>query len=171
MESPGLPSPPALPEVQGCLVKYDSKVKATYRMCIVKKVILSEGGVVRTVKVGYRPRRLCGPDRTYKPAAFEILPVGVQRLVLICPTEELPAEASAEAPGGAPTEASTKASNSVKASEVTVSNAGIVASEATESGGSAVATESPKTATETLEATPETNVSSTKASEAVGEKL
>ena len=73
VESPGLPSPPALPEVQRrsdnlqvgvvCLIKYDNKVKATYRLCIVKKVFLSDGGVVRTIEVSYRPRGLCGPDR------------------------------------------------------------------------------------------------------------
>ena len=32
-----------------CLIKYDNKVSATYRLCIVKKVFLSNGGVVRTV--------------------------------------------------------------------------------------------------------------------------
>ena len=55
-------------------------------------MFLSDGRVVRTVEVGYRPRRLCDPDRAYKPAALEILPVRVQRLVLICPAEELPGE-------------------------------------------------------------------------------
>ena len=82
-----------------CLVKYDNKVKATYRLCFVKKVFLSNGGVVRTGEVGYRPRQLCGPDRATKRAPLEILPVGVQRLVLICPAEELPGEASEEVPG------------------------------------------------------------------------
>ena len=39
-----------------CLIKYVNKVKVTYRLCIVNKVFLSDGGVVRTVEVGYRPR-------------------------------------------------------------------------------------------------------------------
>ena len=63
-----------------CLIKDNNKVKVTYRLCIVKKVFLSDGGIVCTVEVSYRPRRLCGPDRAYKPAALEILPVGVQTL-------------------------------------------------------------------------------------------
>ena len=39
-----------------CLIKYDNEVKAAYRLCIVKKVFLSDEGVVCTVEVGYRPR-------------------------------------------------------------------------------------------------------------------
>ena len=68
-------------------------------------MFLSNGGVVRTGEVGYRPRQLCGPDRATKRAPLEILPVGVQRLGLICPAKEVPGKASEEVPAEAPAEA------------------------------------------------------------------
>ena len=72
-----------------CLLKYDNKVKATYCLCIIREIFHSNGGVVCNVTVGYRPRKLCGGSKKYKPSPLEIIPVGVQRMVLICPAEEL----------------------------------------------------------------------------------
>ena len=39
--------------------------------------------------VGYRPKRLCGGGKDYKTSPLEVIPVGIQRLVLLCPAEEL----------------------------------------------------------------------------------
>ena len=72
-----------------CLLQYDGKLKHTYRLCIILHTIPSDNNIVRTVKVGFRPKRQCraGP---YKSVALEELVVGVPRLVLIVPTVELP---------------------------------------------------------------------------------
>ena len=40
-----------------CNLKYENKIKSTYRICVVRELFYSEEGVVRTVKVGYRSRR------------------------------------------------------------------------------------------------------------------
>ena len=40
-----------------CLLQYNGKVKATYRLCIILEIILSEEGLVCTVRVGFIPRR------------------------------------------------------------------------------------------------------------------
>ena len=72
-----------------CLLKYDNKVKATYRLCIIREIFHSEEGVVRTVTVGYRPNKLCGGGKYYKPTPLKVIPVGIQRLALICPAEQL----------------------------------------------------------------------------------
>ena len=79
-----------VPEGRRCLPALDdNKVKAAYHLCIFHEIFYSEGGVVRTVTVGYRPRRLCGGGKDYKPSPLEIIPVGIQILVLLCPAEEL----------------------------------------------------------------------------------
>ena len=72
-----------------CLLQYDGKFKHTYRLCIILETFPSEGKLVRTVKVGFRPKRQCnaGP---YKSVSLDELVVGVPRLVLIVPAEELP---------------------------------------------------------------------------------
>ena len=46
-----------------CLIKYDSKIKVIYWLCIIKKVFPDDWEVVHTVEVSYRPRQLCSPDR------------------------------------------------------------------------------------------------------------
>ena len=50
----------------------------------------SEGDLIHTVNVEFRPRKQCkaGP---YKSVILEEIVVGIPRLVLIVPTEELPA--------------------------------------------------------------------------------
>ena len=72
-----------------CLLQYDGKFKHTCRPCIILETFPSEGNLVRTVKVRFRPKRQCkhGP---YKPVSLDELIVGVPRLVLIVPAEELP---------------------------------------------------------------------------------
>ena len=65
-----------------CLIYYDNKVKGTYRLCIVLEVSRSRDDIVRTVKVGFRPRRHCGPGR-FKPVPLDTMTVAVQRLVLL----------------------------------------------------------------------------------------
>ena len=77
-----------------CLIYYDNKVKGTYRLCIVLEVIESRDNIVRTVKVGFRPRRHCGPGR-YKPVPLDNMTVAVQRLVLLVESEESGAEKQA----------------------------------------------------------------------------
>ena len=39
-----------------CLIQYDNKIRATYRLCKVIEVKKSDDGCVRTVVVGYMPR-------------------------------------------------------------------------------------------------------------------
>ena len=59
-----------------CLLQYDGKFKHTYRLCIILNTFPSEGNIVRTVKVGFRPKRQCrtGP---YKSVTLDELVVGV----------------------------------------------------------------------------------------------
>ena len=70
-----------------CNLKYENKIRSTYRICVVHELFYSEDGVVRTVKVGYRSRRqLRG---VYKSAKLEGLTIAVQRLVLLVAVEEV----------------------------------------------------------------------------------
>ena len=70
-----------------CLVYYDNKVKGTYRLCIVVEAVNSRDDIVRTVKVGFRPRRHCGAGGYVSTPLFE-LEVAVQRLVLLVKNDE-----------------------------------------------------------------------------------
>ena len=65
-----------LQEGDVCLLQYDGKFKHTYRLCIILKSFPSEGNIVRTVKVGFRPKTQCkaGP---YKSVTLDELVVGV----------------------------------------------------------------------------------------------
>ena len=66
-----------------CLIKYETKVAATYRLCKVVRVVLSDGGIVRTVEV------LLGNSKTTKKAQLgKRLTTAVQHLVLLVPVEE-----------------------------------------------------------------------------------
>ena len=51
-------------------------------------------GTVRTVEVALRPRNKKEKLLPYKPKPLTVIPVGVQRLVLLTPTEELPDQES-----------------------------------------------------------------------------
>ena len=70
-----------------CLVNFDNQAKGTYRLCIVMEVVDSRDGIVRTVKVGFRPRRHCGTGDYVSTPLFE-LEVAVQRLVLLVKNDE-----------------------------------------------------------------------------------
>ena len=70
-----------------CLLFYDNKVKGTYRLCVVLETTTSKDDIVRTVKVGFRPRRHCGPG-PYKGVRLYEMDVAVQRLVLLVPKED-----------------------------------------------------------------------------------
>ena len=50
-----------------CLIKYNSKVKGTYRLCCVHEVGPDADGVVGTVSVQLRPRDRHEPSLPYKP--------------------------------------------------------------------------------------------------------
>ena len=53
-----------------CLLQYNGKVKHTYMLCIVVETFPSEENLVRTVNVGFRPRKQC-KDGPYKPASLD----------------------------------------------------------------------------------------------------
>ena len=73
-----------------CFLKYDSKVQPSYRLCRVVKVLPDDTGTVRTVEVALRPRNKKEKLLPYKYKKPFIIPVGVQRLALLVPTDELP---------------------------------------------------------------------------------
>ena len=72
-----------------CLLKYENKIKADYRYCRVESVFPDDQGVVRTVNVKMRPRDNRDKALPYKAKAPVVMNVGVQRLVLIVPTEDI----------------------------------------------------------------------------------
>ena len=66
-----------------CLIRYETKIASTYRLCKVVRVFPSDGGVVRTVEV------LLGDGRATKKAQpGKLLMTAVQRLVLLVPVRE-----------------------------------------------------------------------------------
>ena len=77
-----------------CLVYYENKVKGTYRLCIVLETTVSRDGIVRTVRVGFRPRRACGPG-AYRSVPLDEMEVAIQRLVLLVAKEEASEEKEA----------------------------------------------------------------------------
>ena len=76
------------------MVYYDNKVKGTYSLCIVLETIVSTDGIVRTVRIGFRPRRACGPG-AYRSVPLDEMEVASQRLVLLVPKEETSADGKA----------------------------------------------------------------------------
>ena len=84
-----------------CLLLYESKILANYRLCRVQKAEPSEDGCVRTVTIGYLPRK--AQNRvTYPPVPLEHKEVAIQQLVLIMPVEEQTGEEqdTSDAQGG-----------------------------------------------------------------------
>ena len=67
-----------------CLIKYETKVASTYRLCRVSKLLHSEEGIVRTVEVQLGNRKL-----TKRNPPVKTLVTAVQRLVLLVPADEL----------------------------------------------------------------------------------
>ena len=66
-----------------CLIKYETKVAATYRLCKIVKLAPSEDGVVRTVEVKLSNKKL-----TKKGLPIKNLETAIQRLVLLVPADE-----------------------------------------------------------------------------------
>ena len=76
-----------------CLVKYENKVtRADYRLCKVVETEKDEKDLVRTVRVAMRPKNAKEKVLPYKSKDLVGLKVGVQRLVMVCPAEDIPAE-------------------------------------------------------------------------------
>ena len=72
-----------------CLIKYDSKMKASYRLCRISEVRPDVNGVVRSITVQLRPRDKREPLLPYRPKKLTEMETGVQRLVLISPQEDV----------------------------------------------------------------------------------
>merc|ERR1711888_480167 len=70
-----------------CMLLYESKVIGNYRLCRVTAAEPSDDGCVRTVTVGYLPRKQL-KKTVYRPAPLETKEVAIQRLVLLVPIEE-----------------------------------------------------------------------------------
>ena len=68
-------------------MKYEDKIKRTYRICMILELFHCKDRVVRTVKIGYRSRRQFGGK--YKSRKLEELVTAIQRLVLLVPAEEV----------------------------------------------------------------------------------
>ena len=77
-----------------CLLKYDNKIRGTYRLCRILEVCVSQDSIVHTVTVGFRPRKTCKGGVGYQNTKLEQKEVAVQHLFLLCPQEELPEEES-----------------------------------------------------------------------------
>merc|ERR1711888_73542 len=70
-----------------CMLLYETKVIGNYRLCRVTAAEPSEDECVRTVTVGYLPRKNL-KQTVYHPAPLDTKEVAIQRLVLIVPVEE-----------------------------------------------------------------------------------
>merc|ERR1712082_60134 len=70
-----------------CLLLYETKIVANYRLCKVMEADVSDDDCVRTVTIGYLPRKAL-KHMVYHPVPLESKKVAVQRLVLILPVEE-----------------------------------------------------------------------------------
>ena len=67
-----------------CLIKYETKVASTYRLCRVSKLLPSDDGLMRTVEVQLGNKK---PTRRNLPG--KDLVTAVQQLVLLVPADEL----------------------------------------------------------------------------------
>ena len=66
-----------------CLVKYETKVASTYRLCCVSTLTPSEEGVVRTMEVQLGNRKV-----SKKNLPVKNLVTAVQHLTLLVPADE-----------------------------------------------------------------------------------
>ena len=57
--------------------------------CVVSWKSVSQGSIVHTVTVGFRPRKTCKGGVGYQNTKLEQKEVAVQHLFLLCPQEEL----------------------------------------------------------------------------------
>ena len=67
-----------------CLIKYETKVASTYRLCRMSKLLHSDDGLVRTVEVRQGNKK---PTKKNQPG--KVLVTAVQRLMLLVPADEL----------------------------------------------------------------------------------
>ena len=73
-----------------CMIKYERKVgKGDYRLCRVAEVHPDKKGLVRTVTVAFRPISSKEKSLPYLPKDLTKMKVGINRLVLICPAEDI----------------------------------------------------------------------------------
>ena len=72
-----------------CLLSYPGKIQEKSRYCRVDAVQPDEDDVVRNVTISLRSRNVREKILLYKARTPMKMMVGVQRLVLICPTEEI----------------------------------------------------------------------------------
>ena len=70
-----------------CLVKYENKSKANYRLCKVLAVYPDDSGTVRSVQIAIPARDKRAHLLPYHPKEPLVMDTGVQRLVLLCPVE------------------------------------------------------------------------------------
>ena len=76
------------------LVGWEAKMgKGQYRLARVKEVEKDEKGLVRTATVEMRPRDSREKSLPYRSKALYTMRVAIQRLVLICPIEQVPVQA------------------------------------------------------------------------------
>ena len=76
-----------------CLIKYDQKVgKGDFRLCRVVETKSDDKGLVRTVSVVMRPKYSQDKSLPYVSKDLTKLRVGINRLVLICPAQDAPAD-------------------------------------------------------------------------------
>ena len=74
-----------------CLLKFNKQLgKDAYRLCVVKEVEFDSKELVRTCHVGMRPRDAREATLPYKSKKLVIMKVPVQRLVVICPVDQIP---------------------------------------------------------------------------------
>ena len=71
-------------------LSYPEKVQETSRYCGVDKVYPDEDMVVRNVRISLRSRDAREKTLLYKSKKPVEMDVGVRRLVLICPSEDVP---------------------------------------------------------------------------------
>ena len=71
-----------------CLLKFEGKIKADYRLCKVTKIKPRDDGLVRTVTVATRSRKKTEPTDVCRGPMY-YLDIGVKRLILIMPKEEI----------------------------------------------------------------------------------
>ena len=71
-----------------CLLKFEGKIRADYRLCHVVELKSNTADLVRTVKINIRPRHKRDAALPYKSKVLQEIDVSVKRLCLIHPVED-----------------------------------------------------------------------------------
>ena len=71
-----------------CLLNFEGDIKADYRLCKVTKIEPGDDGLVRTVTVSTRSRKKNEPTDVCRSLMYH-LDVGIKRLIIIMPREEI----------------------------------------------------------------------------------